>query len=86
MGYQYGIVIPMVKRTEARIVSWVEDLELLTDWFTQDELSAALDISKNTPAKWAEGTTPQAPQKRKIMLLTARVRKTLAAVEPLPDD
>ena len=67
-------------------VSWAEDLELLRDWFRQDELADALEIGKNTPSKWVEGTTPQAPPKRRIMLLAARVRKTLAAVEPLPDD
>ena len=61
-------------------------MELLKDWFTQDELADALDIGKNTPSKWVEGTKPQAPQKRKIMLLAARVRKTLAAAEPLPED
>lgn len=64
-------------------MSWVQDLALLRDWFTQRELADAIDVCTTTIEKWAGNKCkPAAPQKRKIMWTAARVRHTLETAPP----
>lgn len=64
-------------------MSWVEDLALLRDWYTNEEMAEVLEVGASTPEKWGAGSVPRSPQRRRIMFEAARVRRTLETAPPL---